>query len=478
MKLLILGTLLLCLPLMVSAQGGSDTARATAASNSQQPQSTPQKKEAQRKLFPYAYTIDDLPNGLRLVTIPTDYPNLVALYIVVSTGSRNEVEPGKSGYAHLFEHLMFRGSENYTPEQRDEILKRAGASSNAYTTDDRTVYHEVFSKEDLDQVMKLEGDRFQHLKYEEAAYKTETRAVLGEYNKNSANPGSKLYEKLRETAFGTHTYSHTTMGFIKDIEDMPNQYNYSMEFYKRYYRPEYTTIIIAGDVTHQQALDLTKKYFGAWQRGNYVPQIPKEPEQTAPRTAHVDWTSPTLPYLVVGFRGPAFSDTQKDKAALDLLAQIAFGDNSELYQKLVLKEQKVDFVGPSFDDQMDPELFSIFSRIKDQKDVDYVRDQILATFEQYKKDLISQAKLDATRSRLRYGFALSFNSSEAIANNLAPYIALRRTPETINILFALYDTITPEDIRAAAQKYFVEKNRTIVTLSTKTDTTASKGGKE
>lgn len=463
MKLWILGTLLLCLPIVVAGQQ-------TGASQPNKP--------AQRKLLPYDYKIDDLPNGLRLVTIPTDYPNLVALYIVVQTGSRNEVEPGKSGYAHLFEHLMFRGSQNFSPDQRDEILKRAGASSNAYTTDDRTVYHEVFSKEDLDQVMKLEGDRFQNLKYEEAAYKTETRAVLGEYNKNSANPGSKLYEKLRETAFGTHTYSHTTMGFIKDIEDMPNQYNYSLEFYKRYYRPEYTTIVIAGDVTHAQALELTKKYFGNWQRGNYVPQIPKEPDQTAPRTAHVDWATPTLPYLAIGFRGPAFSETQKDKAALDLLAQIAFGENSDLYQRLVLKEQKVDFVGPSFDDQIDPELFTIFSRVKDQKDVNYVRDQILATFEQYKKDLIGQAKLDATRSRLRYGFALSFNSSEAIANNLAPYIALRRTPETVNTLFALYDTITPEDIRAAAQKYFVENRRTVVTLSTKAQTTASKEGEK
>ena len=125
------------------------------------------------KLFPYDYAIDDLPNGLRLVTVPTDYPNLVALYIVVQTGSRNEVEPGKSGYAHLFEHVMFRGSENYSSEERDAILKRAGAESNASTTLDRTTYYETFAKEDLDSEMKLEADRFQRLKYPEPAYKTE-----------------------------------------------------------------------------------------------------------------------------------------------------------------------------------------------------------------------------------------------------------------------------------------------------------------
>jgi zinc protease len=429
----------------------------------------------ERKIFPYNYTIDDLPNGLRLVTVPTDYPNLVALYIVVQTGSRNEVEPGKSGYAHLFEHLMFRGSENFTPAERNEILKRAGASDNASTWDDKTVYYTIFSKEDLDKVMQLQADAFQRLKYSEDAYKTETRAVLGEYNKNSASPLSKLYEVLRATAYKKHTYSHTTMGFIQDIEDMPNQYQYSLEFYKRYYRPEYTTVVLVGDVTRQQALDLTKKYFGEWKRGNYVPQIPTEPEQTEARTAHIDWSSPTNPYLAVAFRGPAYSDEKKDKAALDLLGAIAFGENSDLYQRLVLREQKVDSLDLSFDDQADPELFSVTARVKDVKDMDYVQEQILATFKRYTTENVAQDKLDATRSRMRYATALSMNSSQAIARVVSPYVALKRTPDTINKLFNLYDRVTPADIREAASRYFVERNRTIVTL---TQNTGDKGGQK
>ena len=422
---------------------------------------------AQRKIFPYQYKIDDLPNGLRLVTVPTDYPNLVALYIVVSTGSRNEVEPGKTGYAHFFEHLMFRGSRNFSADRRDAILKRAGASSNAYTSDDRTVYHEVFSKEDLDQVMEMEADRFKNLQYTLEQYKTEAGAVRGEYDKNSANPISKLYEKLRETAFTRHTYAHTTMGYIQDIQDFPNQYDYSLQFYRRYYRPEYTTIVIVGDVTPARSLALTKKYFGDWERGDYQPDIPGEPAQDAPRSAHVEWPNPTLPYLAVAFRGPAFSDTEKDKAALDLLAAIAFGENSELYQRLVLKEQKVDFFSPSFDNQIDPELFAVFTRVKDAKDVDDVRGQILATFARYQKELIPGAQLDQTRSRMRYAFAMSMNSSEAIASALAPFIALRRTPEAVNRLFTLYEQVTPEDVRAAAARHFRESNRTVVTLATK-----------
>lgn len=432
------------------------------------------------KVFPYNYYIDDLPNGLRVITVPTDFPNLVAVYTVVQTGSRNEVEPGKSGFAHLFEHLMFRGSKNFTPEQRDEILKRAGASTNAYTTDDRTVYHLVFSKEDLDKTMELEADRFQWLQYDRDAYKTETGAVLGEYNKNSSNPSSKMYEVLRETAFKKHTYSHTTMGYLKDIQDMPNQYDYSIEFYRRYYRPEYAIMIVAGDVDHAKTIALVKKHFSGWQKGDYKAAIPKEPPQDGPRQAHVDWPSPTLPQVMVAFRSPAFSDTDKDTAALNLLADIAFGPNSDIHQRLVLKEQKAQSLYANQNDNIDPELFTIAARIKNAADLDYVRDQILAVCKQYSETLVPQEKLNATRARARYGFAMQMDSSEAIANVLAPFVNLQRTPETINRLFALAEQVTPEDIRAAARKYLVEQNRTIVTLKTKADvaTGAGMGGQQ
>jgi zinc protease len=222
---------------------------------------------------------------------------------------------------------------------------------------------------------------------------------------------------------------------------------------------------------------MVKQYFGNWERGSYVPDIPAEPAQDAPREAHVDWPNPTLPYIVVAFRGPAYSDTDKDKIALDLLSSIAFGENSDLYQRLVIKEQKTDFLNGGAEDHKDQELFAAFARIKDEKDMDYVREQILATFKKYTEELVAQQDLDNTRSRFRYGFAQGMNSSEAIAGALASYIALRRTPETINKVFALAEAVTPEDIRAAARRYFIDNNRTVVTLKTKAgDKTARKEG--
>ena len=417
--------------------------------------------------FPYKYQIEKFPNGLQLVTVPTEHPDLVAVYTVVRTGSRNEIEPGKSGFAHFFEHMMFRGSENYSPEQRDAIMKKAGAQVNAYTSDDRTVYHELFAKEDLENVLKVEADRFQRLKYPEAAFRTEALAVLGEYNKNNADPINKLIEVLREKAFDKHTYKHTTMGFIKDIEDMPNQYQYSLEFFNRYYRPEYVTILVVGDVKHEKVKSLVQKYFGEWKRGNYNATIPAEPPQQGARTAHVVWPSPTLPLVAVAYHGPAYSDTKKEKAALDFLEAVAFGEDSELYQKLVLKEQKVDLLATIFDHQVDPELFTIISRVKDGKDVDYVKNEILATLQTFSNETIPAQKLADTRSRMKYGTALGWKSSAAIAGYLAWYIGAAGTPDTVNKLFATYETITPEDVREAARKIFTENNRTVVTLATK-----------
>jgi zinc protease len=425
-----------------------------------------------QKVFPFAYTQEDLPNGLRLITIPTDYPNIVALFIVVRTGSRNEVEPGHTGFAHLFEHMMFRGTEKFPAEKYTQALARAGAASNAFTTDDFTAYHTTFSKEDLDQILMMEADRFQNLKYTEAQFKTEALAVLGEYNKNSADPASKLFEVLQDTAFEQHTYKHTTMGFLKDIEDMPNQYDYSLKFFKRYYRPDYTTIVVAGDVHPKVVRKLVDQYWGGWKRGNYQAAIPQEPPQEAPRTNLVDWPRPTLPWVVVAYHGPAYTDTAKDSAALDALGDVAFSPNSDLYQKLVIQEQKVDFLRGANEDHVDPSLFSIEARVKKPSDVDYVRDQILETVKTFADRPVSVDRLEAVKKHLRYSFSLRLDNSQAIAATAGRYVALKGTPETINRIYDLYAQITPADIQQMTRKYLTENNRTIVTL-----TGAAPGGK-
>ncbi|MBI4907648.1 MAG: insulinase family protein [Acidobacteria bacterium] len=423
--------------------------------------------EPQSKAFPYAYDQHDYPNGLRLITVPTDYPNVVALYIVVQTGSRNEIEPGKSGFAHFFEHIMFRGTKNVPPDEYERHLKRMGASSNASTWDDRTQYHTTFSKEDLELMLRLEADRFQNLYYPENVFRTEALAVLGEYNKNSAEPTEKLAEVLFDTAFDRHTYKHTTMGFLKDIQDMPNQFAYSRQFFDRYYRPEYTTIIVVGDVTPERVKTLIEKYWGPWKRGAFHAGIPAEPAHDKPRRNHIDWPSPTLPYVTVAYRTPGYDDQGRDSAALDILSSIAFSENSDIYRKLLIDEQIVDRLHVNNMDHVDPNLFQITARVKKKEDLARVEKEILAAVRHFQDKLVPISKLDTVKKRQRYAFALHLNNSEAIAESLAHYINLRRTPETINNIYSRYAEVTPADLRRVARKYFTDSERTVVTLATK-----------
>ena len=421
--------------------------------------------DAPRKAFPYTYDQHDFPNGLRLITVPTDFPNVVSLYIVVQAGSRNEVEPGRSGFAHLFEHMMFRGTKRFPPAQYEATLKQAGAASNAYTSDDRTVYHTTFSKDDLGTILDMEADRFQNLEYEIEEFKTETQAVLGEYNKNSSDPQQKIHEVLRDTAFDKHTYKHTTMGFFEDVKNMPTMYDYSRQFFDRFYRPEYTSIIIVGEVEPGNARSLVEKYWGGWQRGSYQVKIPPEPAQKGPRVKHIDWPSPTLPWIWVAHRGAAYSDTVKDQITLDVISFIGFSESSPLYNKLVIEEQKVDVFGPSNPDHVDPYLFAVAARVKKQEDVEAVRSDILAALKEFTETPVPAERLEAVKRHLRYQFALGLDNSEAIADTLAHFVSLRRTPETINKIYEMYSQVTAADIQEIAQKYFVDSGRTIVTLS-------------
>jgi zinc protease len=427
--------------------------------------SAPSTTAKSADLLPFKATEKTLPNGLKIIVVPTGFPNLVSVQIPVQTGSRNEVEPGKSGFAHFFEHMMFRGTKQYSPEQYQAILTKAGARQNAYTTDDYTNYHTTFAKEDLETVLKIEADRFQNLSYSEDAFKTESRAVLGEYNKNSANPVSKLLEVTRDAAFDRHTYKHTTMGFLKDIEDMPNQYAYSLQFFDRWYRPEYTSIIVAGDVDPKTVIPMIEKYWGKWKRGSYKVAIPAEPPRTASRYVHVPWSSNTLPWVAVSFNGAAFSTKQKDFAALSTLLALQFGPTSDLYKRLVQAEQKVDQLLSFAPASADPGLALIGARVKKIADAVYVRDEILKTMAQARATAVTAKRLEDAKSAGKYGLIRGLDNTDSIAGALAGFVRHERKFGTINDFYRVLDSLTPADLQAAANKYFVDERLVLSTLS-------------
>lgn len=416
------------------------------------------------KILPYPINKTTLDNGLNVVTVKFDSPGLAAFYIVVRAGSRDEIEEGVTGFAHFFEHMMFRGTDKYPADKYNEILKITGAGANANTSLDRTVYHMTGSADKLELMFDLESDRFEHLNYSEHGFKTEAGAVKGEYTKNSASPYAQLYENVLNTAFEKHTYKHTTMGFLKDIIDMPNQYQYSKKFFDRFYRPEYSTIIVVGDVTPEKVNSLAKKYFGNWKKGNYVSQVPVEPPQKETKYVHIQ-NGNIPPVVSLNYKGPAFSDKSIEMPALDILTTILFSPTSDLYQKLVLKEQKVRSIDGGAQDSRDPNLIMLDASIIKKDDMQYVKDEIVNAIEKVKKEGVDTKKLSDTKSYLKYSLAMRIDNPDAIAGTLASYVSLTGDPESLNRYYALYDKVTVDDIKNVANKYFVNTGLTIATIS-------------
>ena len=419
---------------------------------------------AQNKILPYPINQHKLDNGLNIVTVQFDSPGIAAFYIVVRTGARNEIENGVTGFAHFFEHMMFRGTDKYPKEKYTAVLKSTGAAANANTSKDRTVYHVTGNAEKLDLLFEVESDRFMNLNYSEHDFKTEAGAVKGEYTKNYASPYARIREISLDVAFDVHTYKHTTMGFFKDVVDMPNQYNYSLKFFKRFYRPEYCTVVVVGDIVPADVDKLAQKYFGDWKPGSYVDDIPVEPAQKETRYAHLqDGSIP--PFFVLNYKGPAFNDKEIDMPALDVFSSIVLSQTSDLYKKLVLEERKVRFIGGGAQDSRDPYLFTINVSLVDKADMQYVKDEIIKAIENVKTNGVDKEILAKTKSNLKYSFAMGIDNPSRIANSLCSYIMLTGDPESLNRLYALYDKVTVADVEMVANKYFTPDVLTIATIT-------------
>jgi zinc protease len=415
-------------------------------------------------LFPYPTKQTVLPNGLRVILVPMPGGGLVSYWSVVRTGSRDEVEPGRSGYAHFFEHMMFRGTKKYPGPVYDRIVTGLGADANAFTTDDFTAYYLTFAKEDLEKVVEIESDRFQHLDYGREAFQTEAGAIYGEFRKDQTQPEFMLEEKLRDTAFDRHTYKHTTMGFEADVKNMPQGYDYSRSFFRRFYRPENTVLLIVGDVEPAAALALVEKYYGPWQRG-YVPaKITPELPPSRERKAEVRYPGKTLPILDLAYRGAAFNPADRDYVSARLLAKLAFGHTSDLYKKLVLQEQKAEELGAEVPIHRDPSLFEIAANVKKEEDIDAVRAEIDRTIEVFQTQPVAAEQLARVKRHEKYSFLMGLDSPAKVAGALVPFVAVTGGIEAVDQLYAAADRVTPENVRDAARKYFERKRRTVVVL--------------
>ena len=416
------------------------------------------------RVFPYPYEKHTLPNGLTAIFVPMQSPGVVAYYSVVRTGSRDEVEEGKSGFAHFFEHMMFRGTPKYPQAAYEGIVTKIGANTNAYTTDDHTAYHLKIAAEDLPKVIEIEADRFQNLAFSKIVFQTEAGAVYGEYRKSISSPFALLNERLQDLAYDAHTYKHTTIGFERDIMVMAGQFDYSLSFFKRFYRPENVVLVVAGDVEPKTTLALIEHHYGGWARGYVAPAITPEPPQQAERTAEVTYPGKTLPILTVAYKGDAFDPDNRDYVAALLLGELAFGETSELRKRLLLREQRVQMLAASIPQNRDQPLFSIYAMIKKPEDIAAIRDEIYKTIEQFKETPVDATRLRDLKRRNKYSFLMGLDTPDAVAAGLARFISLTGDIAVIDRLYAAADAVTAEDLMRAAKKYFVPERRNVIVL--------------
>ncbi len=433
----------------------------TACSSPEPPQDS---KANENNILPYPIHQKLLDNGLNVAVVEYPSPGLAAFQIIMRVGARDEVEKGKTGFAHFFEHMMFRGTDKYSSDEYSAVLKSIGAAANANTWVDRTVYHMTGNALMLDKMFEVEADRFMNLNYSVHDFKTEAGAVKGEYTKNHASPYAMLNEKTVEQVFTKHTYGHTTMGYWDDVVDMPNQYEYSLEFFDQFYRPEYATILVVGDVKFDDVYKLANQYFGAWKRGNFKSDIPVEPEQTETRHAHVEMAG-FPPYLELNYLSPAFNDTSMDVAALDVISTIIFSERSDLYKKLVIDEGKVRYLRGGYFFTRDPYLYTISTSVVNEEDMQYVKDEIDKALEKVKNTPIDELLLSQTKSNLKYSAAMGGDSPSSIAGSLAFFTWVSGDPESWSRIYSSYDKVSSEDIMRAAKKYFVSEHLTISTIS-------------
>ena len=421
--------------------------------------------------FPYNVQTEVLDNGLTVHVIPMNTPNVAAVYTWFAVGSRDEVDPGRTGFAHFFEHLMFYGTPTFPGDHREQVLLQMGAEDNAWTWLDETVYHTVLPTSGLPALLEIEGDRFANLQLTAEDVQKESGAVYGEFRKGQASPSNAVGVALYQTAFTTHTYQHDTIGYEDDIAAMPDAFEYSQRFLNTHYRPGKATLLVAGDVQAQTVFAQVRKGWSSWPAENpnapaeeaeERPTIQEEPAQTEMREISVSWPTPTAPLLSMGWKIPASSPQNPDVIALQAVADVLFSPVGPLKRRLVREEALAYAVYGWRSDNVDPSLFTIQVELKDVAG--------LAQAEQIiREEIANLARVDAellarTQSHERYSFQTGLQDPNAVASALGWFLRRHPDPAGLNVWWSAYADLQPADLARVADLYLIDAGLTRAVL--------------
>lgn len=417
--------------------------------------------------FPYPVARRTLDNGLDVYVVPIPSPGVVAFATWMSVGSRDEVEAGRTGFAHFFEHLMFHGTPTFSRDGRERELLRLGIEDNAWTWLDETVYHGLLPADALPRYVEIEADRFRHLELDEAGVRREAGAVYGEFRKGQADPDQVLTERLQAAAFGVHTYGHDTIGLEADIAAMPEQLDAARTFFDRYYRPDLAVVLVVGDVEPEATFALVAGRFGAWERGVAErPAVPPEPPQDAERRVHVDWSGPATPRLAMTWKIPAHrAEDSAPAARLELAAHLLLSPTGDLERRLVREEGLAHAVWGGRDTTVDPGLLRVEVAARDASALPrieaIVREEVAALAAG-----VDAAELERLRTHQRYALLSSLDDPMSVLHVVGFAVRRDRDPASIDRFQDALAAATADDVAATVREVLVDRNLTVGTLST------------
>ena len=408
------------------------------------------------------YDFSKLDNGLTVILSEDHSTPIVHVALWYHVGSKNE-RAGRTGFAHLFEHMMFKGSKNVEPEAHTSFISSVGGQTNAYTTDDETVFWETVPAQYFPLALWLEADRMASLRISEATFANEREVVKEERRMRVDNqPYGKLNEIIYDNAFKVHPYKHPTIGSMADLEAASIED--VRDFHATFYVPENATLTLVGDFETAQAKQLVQQYFGRVPKAaKPVPrEIPREPPQTEERRITLEQPWP-LPAVVVAHH--ITFDGHPDSYPLHIAAKVlSDGQSSRIYQKLVYEQQLAVAAFGSANLIEHPNLFYAVAIVSPGRKPEEAANALIEELERMKREPISAHELQRTKNQFARDYLLSRDSNQQKALHLAHAAVIHSDVTTADGEFDIFQNITAEQVQKVANTYFTKENRLVMTI--------------
>jgi zinc protease len=406
------------------------------------------------------YTMTTLPNGMQVVFLEDHSTPIVHTEVWYHVGSKNE-RPGRTGFAHLFEHMMFKGSKNVEPEGHPSWISSIGGQSNAYTTEDATVFWETVPAQYLPLVLWLEADRLATLRIDEDVFKTEREVVKEERRMRIDNqPYGRLNELIYEQAFTVHPYRHPTIGSMKDLEAA--SINDVRDFFRTYYVPNNATVVLVGDFNTKEAQELVTKYLGRVPKSDRpVPRdIPREPPQTKERRVRVEESWP-LPAVVVAHH--ITFDGDPDSYPLHIASKIlSDGQSARILRDLVYTRRLCVSAFGTGNLIEHPNLFFAVCIVQPGQTVAAAESALIEQFEKLKQEGVTGQEVQRAQNQFARDYILSRESNEDKARHLSHAAVIHNDITTADGEFDIFMRTTPADVQRVARTYFNQDGRVVI----------------